>query len=215
MQRRDCLRSLGLLASSMLPLAVSEKRVQAEPQGCEQILSHLQSEFQLTSRRLTPSIFEDLMQWDGKKRSWQRQLTGHAVVQSRVAVLHFWADYCTPCRAEFPWLKELAREFSQKLRGQVQLVFISDTASSETMAQFADQNQAILPWGDGPHYLDTDRRLQQLLGNGLASGVMPIPTTLICDPLIVRQAIIGPLVQRRNDLRGAIERLLQSFSPTP
>lgn len=215
MQRRDCLRSLGLLAGAVLPLASSEKPVLAGSLGCEQIVPLLQTEFHLISHRLTPSNFEELMLWDAKKRSWQAQPPGHVVVQSRIMVLHFWAEYCAPCREEFPFLKKLAREFSQKLRGQVQFLFVSDSSSSETMALFADQNQAILPWGESPHYLDTDQHLQQLLGGGLPSGRVPLPTTVICDPFIVRQAIVGPLMQRRNDLHGAIDRLVQTFSPTP
>lgn len=203
------------MAATALTPALTESPLQAEPLGCPEFLATRYDEFHLISRRLTAALFDSLLLWDDKRRSWQKPPAGHVVVRGRIVILHFWADYCAPCRAEFPWLKELVRELVIKYKGQVQPIFVSETNSAQAMSQFMEQNSAILPWGESPHYLDTDSHMLQLLGNGLPSGTLPLPTTLICDPFIVRQGIIGSLIQRRTDLRGAIERLLQALSLTP
>ena len=206
MRRRDFLGSLGCMAGAAVPVSVGISGARADSSDCQESLRRRYDEVQLISRRLEGRFHEGLLLWNSQLGAWGPKPPGHVVVHGRVVVVHLWADYCAPCRAEFPWLKEVAREASRRYKGQVQFLFVSETNSSEAMQQFIEQNRATMP--DGPHYLDTGNQLSHSLGEGLSSGTLSLPTTLLCDPLVVRQGLIGPLASRRAELRLAIERLL-------
>lgn len=207
MRRRDVLRALGLGAGASAPgVAV------AQTPDCTEALRRRYDEFHLASHRLPSGFYENALLFDAKHGVWARQPAGHVVVRGRVVVLHLWADYCAPCRAEFPWLSELVKETERNYKGLVQFLFVSETQSSEAMQHFVDRYAAILP--QGPHYLDTENRLFRTLSQQVPSGALSLPTTLLCDPLVLRQGLCGPLWGRRAELRVAIERLLRLASPS-
>ena len=63
-------------------------------------------------------------------------------------------------------------------------------------------------------YREVGRALSQLLRTGLPSGSLSLPVSLLCDErLVVRQAFLGSLSGRHDELQDAIDRLLGSLPP--
>lgn len=209
MKRRAFLLSTGSAA-----LTTTRPAAAAEGEECSTLLLRRRDEAQLQNCRLAPPLWDGLGLWDDKLQKWQQQPPGHLVMRARMAILHLWADWCKPCRAEFPWLRELARELPARYKGQVQLVLISETTSADAMQSFIQQNRAALP--AGPQYLDALGALAQLIRGGIPSGNLALPITLLCDEqAIVRQAFIGPLTARHDELHQAVDRLLAALHPSP
>lgn len=211
MRRRAFLLSTGPVAlAAIRPQAA----VAAEEEECVALLSRRRDEAQLQNRRLAPPLWDGLGLWDDKLQKWRQQPPGHVVMHARIALLHLWADWCKPCRAEFPWLRDLARELPVRYKGKVQLVLISETTSADAMQAFVQQNRAALP--AGPQYLDALGALAQLIRGGLPSGNLSLPITLLCDEqAVVRQAFIGPLTARHEELHQAVDRLVAALAPYP
>lgn len=210
MKRRGFLVSMGPAA---LTLARPADAMAADWEQCTTLLARRRDEAQLQNLRLAPPLWESLGLWDDKLQKWRRQPPGHVVTRARIVLLHLWADWCIPCRAEFPWLRELARELPARYKGQVQLVLVSETTSDEAMQSFIQQNRALLP-GD-LQYVDALGALAQLIRGGLPSGNLSLPITLLCDEQpVVRQAFIGPLTARHEELHQAVDRLLAALAPS-
>ncbi len=210
MRRRGFLLSMGSAALTVVRPAAA---MATGGEECASSLARRRDEAQLQNRRLAPPLWTGLGLWDDKLQKWRQQPPGHVVTRARVVLLHLWADWCKPCRAEFPWLRALARELPARYKGQVQLLLVSETTSADAMQSFVQQNRAILP--DGPHYLDTLGALAQLIRGGIPSDNLSLPTTLLCDELpVVRQAFIGPLTARHEELHQAVDRLLAALAPS-
>ncbi|MEW5765000.1 MAG: TlpA family protein disulfide reductase [Acidobacteriota bacterium] len=90
-----------------------------------------------------------------------------AAVQGKVVVLHFWATWCPPCRAEFPEFAQYARDSSN--RGGYRVVAISLDQTPDPVGPFLDE-----AGGGFPVYMDSA---------GLAGEleVTAIPTTVVLD----------------------------------
>lgn len=166
-----------------------------------------QSEPLLFHKQLNPSYFAKLAVWDLRLSEWRPMQPEEAVGErSSVYVLHLWADYCAPCRDEFPILRELAEETDKKHGLKVRWVFLSETSSPVAMQAFLAKYQARMP--KGPQYLDTDEAIANLLREGLGSE-LSYPTTLLLDAQrVVRHAIVGRVRGRRTEFMTALDRLL-------
>ena len=184
----------------------------AESLDCGAVLLRRRDEAQLLHRSLAGLLMDGLALWDDHRGEWRPPPPGHVSFTGRAVLLHLWADWCKPCRAEFPWLRELGRALPRSFKAPVQLVLISETSSAEDMQRFLRQNRAIMP--EGPSYLDSAGALSQLLRTGLPSGSLSLPVSLLCDErLVVRQAFLGSLSGRHDELQDAIDRLLGSLPP--
>lgn len=88
-------------------------------------------------------------------------------LQGKVVVLHFWASWCGPCRAEFPEFAKFADEASD--RSGVAVVPISTDIASEKAVAFLSQMNIRFS-----SYLDSGGLSEEL-------GVGVIPTTILVD----------------------------------
>ncbi|MEW6758067.1 MAG: TlpA disulfide reductase family protein [Acidobacteriota bacterium] len=90
-----------------------------------------------------------------------------AAVQGKVVVLHFWATWCPPCRAEFPEFARYARESAD--RGSFRVVAISLDQTPDPVGPFLDE-----AGGGFPVYMDSAGLAGEL-------DVTAIPTTVVLD----------------------------------
>ena len=166
-----------------------------------------QSEPQLLHKQLDAAQFRKLLAWDFRLSDWRQVLPSEpACDRGELIVLHLWADYCMPCREEFPILRELVEETEQKYGPRVGWVFLSETPSPTDMQVFLDKFRARMP--KGPQYLDTGEGIANILRDGLSLS-LSYPVTLILDSQrVVRHAFVGRILGRRAEFLTALERLL-------
>ncbi len=137
--------------------------------------------------------------WDNNLHSFRAPLPTEAVPPAKVLVVHIWADYCTPCLKELPWLRELVPRVETS---EVRFVFLTETNAPANMEKFMQKFQGELPKVDR-QYQDTSEQVLKML------AFRRLPMTLLLDEhLVVRQAFVGSIVPRRNELIQGIDRLL-------
>ena len=204
------LTTLLYLMMAAQPQLVLEGAVDAVQVQSDQ-LKRYRDEGYLLNKRIDPALLRNLLLWDDKNGQWQAPHPESEPGRgARVRVLHLWADYCVPCRREFPWLRGIVRSAAAKYKGRVQYLFIAENTASESMRVYLDAHKGQMP--DTAYYQDTQGQLVEFLRPGLPSGGVSLPATLLLDEQgVIRQVIVGPLAgpaERRPELLDAIERLL-------
>lgn len=143
--------------------------------------------------------------WDNNLHAFRPPLPTEQVPTAKVLVVHIWADYCAPCLKELPWLRELVPRVETT---DVRFIFLTETNAPANMDKFMQKFQGELPKVDR-QYQDTSEQVLKTL----AFRRLPM-TLLLDDRLIVRQAFIGSIVPRRNELIQGIDRLLLTSRET-
>lgn len=118
-------------------------------------------------------------------------------------LVHLWSVACGPCVREMPALRQMMEHL--QLEAPLRVVFISEDLPDALASFFQVQAKEQLPkveyWISGP---GSGMRID-LQDNGQ-------PMTLLIDgDYIVRQAMVGPLAERRNELYSAVSRLLRNL----
>lgn len=195
-------------------------------QRLEQLSQRSADESHLLNRQLPAP---HLAVWEGQKGEW-RSPAYNEVLDGRVPVriLHLWADYCPPCRAEFPRLKKIDQQLQADYRREVRLVLVSETLDSAAMKKFWAENPTLLPpglqYGDLSHELmfailqalpqvaqSATLRVERAPGREL-----PLPITLILDSDdVVRLAFVGSLEGRYGELINGVEQLYRTVKSRP
>lgn len=67
-----------------------------------------------------------------------------SVWERKLVLLHFWATWCKPCRAELPELAALARKLDPA-RAEIVLVAIDDDKSADDLTRYARELGVDLP----------------------------------------------------------------------
>lgn len=170
------------------------------------------SEPMLLHKQIEPSLLRRLLVWDTRHTEW-RQMQAAEVPGERtpLLILHFWADYCAPCREEFPVLREIEQEIVKKYGDRARFVYLSETSGPDEMNSFFERNKARMP--AGPHYLDTGEAIANKLREGLVSNLSYPVTVLLDEQRVVRHAFVGRVTARRTELLTAVERLLAVKHP--
>lgn len=152
------------------------------------------------------SMLSDLLVWEEKTSTWQTARTHPA--SRTVTLIHIWADWCEPCRNEFP----IVRDLIERLPSNVQVISMSQTQDPAALSAFLFKYQANLPKlpiYQGSHLSDT-------LTGYLARTGLPMPITLILDQkLVVQSVVVGSLAHRRGGILRSIQRLLGQSKGTP
>ncbi|MCS6913516.1 MAG: TlpA disulfide reductase family protein [Myxococcales bacterium] len=185
----------GLSGPGLLALLVGAAHpVQA------QVADRLQAEVEL--RRLEASLLHRKVDLRGVLRWSGGRVVEETPSPAPVVLLHLWATTCRPCRDEFLRLSAVLAALEQE--PSLGLVVAAED-DSDTLRRFLQER----PWPPPPGrvlYKTIDGRLRQ------AVQTMKQPLTLLLDrSWVVRQAFVGSLEHRRNELVGAIEALLRSL----
>ena len=168
------------------------------------VLFALPADLELEARRAEATLLNrtidlrGLRVWRPRTAVWQSQAPGPA----RLMVLHLWSVDCPPCVAEFPMLREITRGFA-RTAPEVRFVYASETLEEDRLIGFVNKHVKSMPQADV--YQAADERLR----NGLQTRTQPL-TLLLDRNFVVRQAFVGSLAARRNELVDAIERLLKT-----
>lgn len=170
---------------------------------------------ELEHRRLEPSMLHHQLKLTGL-RPWtptnaaqplppvSQQPPAVPIGDKSVLVVHLWAVHCEPCVAEFPIWQSIVRSFAKDSHDRLGFVFITETLEESSLAEFWQKHRTELP--EGSYYQSID---------GMDSDIRRIlrttkqPVTLLLDRQgAIRQAYVGSIAKRRNELVGGIERLL-------
>jgi uncharacterized protein (TIGR03435 family) len=96
--------------------------------------------------------------------------------RSKIVILDFWATWCSPCIASFPYLEEFQKEFNSS----IQIITITDE-SPERIEKFLSKRKVNLPIA-----IDIDRKLSDYFPH------RSIPHTVIIDKDGIIKAITTP-----------------------
>lgn len=177
-----------------------------------------QAELALLHLPLDSAKLRELLIWDKRDTNWRRPQTGENVpsaTEAPVLLVHLWADWCKPCREEFPLLRDFAPALEAKYRGRVKFIYVAvDTGASE-LDGFLAANKGRMP--EAALYLDvSERGITAPLRERSLRGQLSLPTTLLLDDRrVIRQAFVGPLLNRRAEVAESVERLWQLVTKTP
>lgn len=137
-----------------------------------------------------------------------------------IRIVHLWADWCPPCKAEFPRLKKVVQQLQISYGKDVRLILVSETTDDQPMMKYWQENASQMPlgmqFGDNQHELMW-AILQALPQNVQAASLrldrepgreLPLPITLVTDTNnVVRLAYIGSLDGRYGQFINGIEQL--------
>lgn len=215
------IRSARRLASWLLVLTVgavgtADPRAFATPPaipGSE--ITYNKAESELLHLPLNARRLQEALVWDGTEANWRRAKAAEAApsaTEAPVLIIHLWADWCAPCREEFPVLRELSRALETRYRRRVRFMFVAVETGSANMERFLAVNKERMP--SGALYLDAGAEgIAAVVRNRLVTGRLSLPLTLLVDERrIVRQAFLGSIANRRFELIDSIERLAQITS---
>jgi thiol-disulfide isomerase/thioredoxin len=195
-------------ALCLLMLAASSSAAPSQPGF---LLTH-QSEGYLLQRRVPADKLRRLDVWDSRLADWRNARAEEQVSEAApILVLHLWADYCAPCREEFPYIRQTVETIERRFGQEVRWVLLSETQSPSDMRAFLGKYGASLP--AGPQYLDSGEAIAASLRPSTL-GALSYPVTVVLDSRrIVRYAIVGRVIPRRIELLDAIDRLLDLERP--
>lgn len=147
--------------------------------------------------------------WEPKIDALRDARPGEVVDDSTpVMILHLWATWCDPCKEEFPLWQKLGPRLVDRHSGKVRIAHVALQNDSSDMASFVQQMHGKLPFPT--RHFDRKERLASALRKALSGKQLTLPMTLILDrERVVRQAIIGPISERRQELAESTARLIQ------
>lgn len=183
------------------------------PEQPEVELEIRRRELRLLNFPLDRTALRTLSVWDNRTDDLRDARPGESVDDSTpVLILHLWATWCTPCKEEFPLWRDVGTSLTAQHKGRVRVAHVALQSDSSGMADFVNEMQGKLPF-PLEHFDGHERLAEQLR---LIDKQMPLPLTLLLDNgRTVRQAFIGPISNRRQELVDATARLVRLVSKVP
>lgn len=135
-------------------------------------------------------------------------------LRGKVVLMSFWGTWCSPCRAEFPHLVELNRNWHDSPRFQT--VLVSCPVGKEDMDELRQQTLAFLKVSPAnvPIYADPEYRTRWAVGEAVGFG--GYPTTLVLDGEgMIRGKWVGYGPGREVEINNLIRELLSEPAKTP
>jgi thiol-disulfide isomerase/thioredoxin len=194
------MRALGVLLAVALT-ASPGARAFAQP-ACSDDLS-------LLHLAIEPAALSRLQIWNYQKVEWHVPAPDQVPMRrAPVVIVHLWADWCGPCKAEMPLLRTQVQELASQHKESLEFVFLTESNRTVELARYMIDNRDRMP--RVPYYLDTNEAIARLVRTNLPSGQLTLPVTLLLDEQrVVRQAFVGALAPRWPELRRSVARLLQ------
>lgn len=146
--------------------------------------------------------------WDDQEVAWRSPRPAERITAGPpVQVLHLWADWCVPCREEFPLVQQLARRIAERHGNKARLVCIAEIPSNPEMERFLGAQRGRMP--PGPYFQDTGELIANELRPSLPLGRWTLPLTLTIDhQRVIRHAIVGALASHTAELLPICQRLV-------
>lgn len=148
----------------------------------------------------TRLAFDDMARVDPLS---QRVVAARLHSGGRPLLVHLWSVHCPPCVRELPALRQVMAHL--RLETGMRVVFISEDRPSD-LTDFLQTHGSELP--DVEHWLSGP-------SSGLRIDLQDSgqPMTLLVDGnLVVRQAFVGLVSERRGELFAGAARLLRSLA---
>lgn len=166
-------------------------------------------EVRLLHLAIDRAALRTLLVWEPKIGTLRDARPGEVVDDSTpVMILHLWATWCEPCKEEFPLWQKLGPRLVEQHSGRVRIAHVALQNDSSDMASFVQQMQGKLPFP--VKHFDRGERLVGALRKALAGKNLTLPLTLLLDQeRVVRQAFIGPISERRQELAESTARLIK------
>ena len=122
-------------------------------------------------------------------------LVSLADYRGKVVVLDFWASWCRPCRASFPWVREFYEEYREK---GVEIIGVSIDENKASWEKALDEER--LPW---PQVIDDIEKGRSRVG-GLYH-VLAVPMFVVVDK---EGKIVVRAHMEKKELSAVVEKVL-------
>ena len=122
-------------------------------------------------------------------------LVSLADFRGKVVVLDFWASWCRPCRASFPWVREFYEEYREK---GVEIIGVSIDENKASWEKALDEER--LPW---PQVIDEIEKGRSRVG-GLYH-VLAVPMFVVVDK---EGKIVVRAHMEKKELSAVVEKVL-------
>lgn len=122
-------------------------------------------------------------------------LVSLADYRGKVVVLDFWASWCRPCRASFPWVREFYEEYRDK---GVEIIGVSIDENKTSWEKALDEER--LPW---PQVIDEIEKGRSRVG-GLYH-VLAVPMFVVVDK---EGKIVVRAHMEKKELSAVVEKVL-------
>ncbi|WP_270543169.1 TlpA disulfide reductase family protein [Butyricimonas paravirosa] len=122
-------------------------------------------------------------------------LVSLADYRGKVVVLDFWASWCRPCRASFPWVREFYEEYCEK---GVEIIGVSIDENKTSWEKALDEER--LPW---PQVIDEIEKGRSRVG-GLYH-VLAVPMFVVVDK---EGKIVVRAHMEKKELSAVVEKVL-------
>ncbi len=122
-------------------------------------------------------------------------LVSLADYRGKVVVLDFWASWCSPCRASFPWVREFYEEYREK---GVEIIGVSIDENKASWEKALDEER--LPW---PQVIDEIEKGRSRVG-GLYH-VLAVPMFVVVDK---EGKIVVRAHMEKKELSTVVEKVL-------
>ena len=115
--------------------------------------------------------------------------------RGKVVVLDFWASWCKPCRASFPWVREFYKEYKDK---GVEIIGMSIDSNRASWEKALDEEQ--LPW---PQVIDETVKGSYRVGE--LYHVLAVPMFVVVDK---EGKIVVRAHMEKKELSAVVEEVL-------
>lgn len=201
-----CWRVVVLLALFYIGLFMQLGEQQPAAPGSE--LDIRRKEARLLHLGIDRAALHTLLVWDEKTNALRDGIRAEDPDDSTpLMILHLWATWCEPCKVELPLWREMGPQIAEKHHNRVRIVHVALQNDSSDMAGFVRALHKKLPFP--LKHFDRGEHLAAILRGRTPNGKLTLPMTLLLDQdRVVRQAFIGPIGPRRQELQDATAWLL-------
>jgi len=135
-----------------------------------------------------------------------KTLDGKEVQTTGPSIVHYWATWCDPCKADMAELRKLQAKYAKQ---NLQIVGVNLDNDAATAANFLKENAGKYPWA----HIHEQGGFQSDLATKL--GVLSVPVTILIDAKgVVVKRTAG--FSANPEMLQAVEKLMeQSAAPKP